>query len=338
MPPPPNEAVTGEKRKTLAERAGEPFRKPPAPGINKQLNSGMKVSTSAGVYRQPSFSSSVASSRPSSVASSRNVSNGSYTSTMSTGSRPPSRQAHRPQSAMTGSMIQKPQSVQSRPFSSMDAHALGPATGRGQGKSSGRTPFPSNLVDCPDILECTEGNMSYDTQSQPASDRASSNPSENRHRAISISTAMDGLSLDESRADCNPWATQKREASLTTALGNMSLNSKEPGKFPFSSNPTTPSQIPKRKPNAAVHAPLRSPIKSSKKTPVPSPRFLNRHTNMPFTEAFDPDDRLSNMESMMSEFKNTLNGATTENNGLREMVAVYKARGLLRVPIHLGSY
>ncbi|KAL8721206.1 MAG: hypothetical protein Q9225_002055 [Loekoesia sp. 1 TL-2023] len=326
MPPPPTEAVTGEKRKTLAERAGEPFRKPPAPGINKQLNSGMKASTLAGAYRQPSFSSSVASSRPSSVASSRNVSNASYTSTMSTGSRPPSRQAHRPQSAMAGSRIQKPQSVQSRPFSSMDAPVSGPATGRGPGKSSGRTLFPSNLVDCPEILECTEGNMSHDTQSQTVSNRASSNSLENRHRAISISTAMDGLSLDEPWADCNPWTTQKRDASLMTALENMSLNSKEPGSFPSSSNPATPSQIPKRKPSAAVHAPLHSPIKSPKKAPAPSPRFLNRHTNMPFIEAFDPDDRLSNMESMMSEFKNTLNGATTESNGLREMVAVYKAR------------
>lgn len=326
MPPPSNDVATGEKRKTLAERAGEPFKKPAAPGTHKQLNSGMRATSLASTYRQPSVTSSVASSRPSSVASSRNVSNGSYTSTVSTGSRPPSRQTHRPQSAMAGSRTQRPQSVQGGPTSSMDT------TARGQGKSSGRTPFSSTLVGCPETLEYTEGDMSYDTQSQSISDWASSNPVERRRRDVSISTAMDGLSLVESRVECNPWTTQKRDVSITTASRNTSLGSKEHVKLPALSNPATPSQIPKRKPCAAVPTPSHSPTKSPKKGPHPNPKFLNRNTNVPLDEAFDPDDRLSNMERQFSEFKNTITGATTESNGLKEIIAVYKARGQSLIP------
>ncbi|KAL8829454.1 MAG: hypothetical protein Q9170_006162 [Blastenia crenularia] len=326
MPPPPIDAAVGLKRKTLAERAGEPQRKPPAPGFSRQPIPDTKISSMAGSYRQPSFSSSVASSRPSSVASSRNVSNGSYTSTMSTGSRPPSRQSHRPQSAMAGSRIQRPQSVQGRPLSSMDAHPSGPIVARGQGKSSGRTPFSSTLMDCSEIFERAEGNMSHDTQSESFSDRASSFPRERCQRAVSLSTAMDGLSLIESQEGNKSWKTQKRDTSLATALGNMSLSSNEHGKCPTSLEPTTPSQIPRRKPSVAVITPSHSLIKSPKKGSAPGPRFLNRNTNIEFVKEFDANDRLSNMETILSEFKTTFAGATTESKGLREMVAVYKER------------
>ncbi|KAL8940283.1 MAG: hypothetical protein Q9216_002895 [Gyalolechia sp. 2 TL-2023] len=317
MPPPSNDVATGEKRKTLAERAGEPFKKPAAPATHKQLNSSIRASSLASTYRQPSVSSSVASSRPSSVASSRNVSNGSYTSTMSTGSRPPSRQTHRSQSAMAGSRIQRPQSMQGRPTDT---------TARGQVKSSGRTPFSSSLMGCPESLEYIERNMSYDTQSQAISDWVSLNPPEKGHRAVSLSTAMDGLSLAESGEEFKPRTTQKRDVSLTTPAGNIPLNPKEHGNFLALSNPATPSQIPKRKPCAALPTPTHSPTKSPKKGPTPNPRYLNRNTNMSLDEAFDPDDRLSNMEREFSEIKNTITGATTESNGLKEIIAVYKAR------------
>ena len=338
MPPPSHDAVAERKRKTLAERAGEPFRKPPAPDINRQPNSGINASSLVSAYRQPSLSSSVASSRPSSAASSRNISNGSYTSTMSTGSRPPSRQAHRPQSALAGSRIQRPPSVSGRPLNSTDAHGLGLATGRCQGKPSGRTPFSSNLVDCPETLESTERHTSYDTQPDSCSDWASSKSPNKCQRAVSISTALNGLSLHESRDERISRTSQKREASLTAALGNMSLITKEPGKLPPPSNPTTPSQIPKRKPSVVSLTSISSPTKSPSKTPVANPRFLNRHTNVQFNEVFDPDDRLSNIESIISEFKNTLDGATTESDGLKEMIAVYKARGLPQPPKHSGFH
>ncbi|KAL8941667.1 MAG: hypothetical protein Q9211_001729 [Gyalolechia sp. 1 TL-2023] len=137
---------------------------------------------------------------------------------------------------------------------------------------------------------------------------------------------MDGLSLVDSGGECNPWTTQKRDISVTTALGNMSLSSREDDKFPAMANPTTPSQIPKRKPCAAVPTPTHSPTKSPKKGPLPNPKFLNRNTNMPLDEAFDPDVRLSKMEREFSAIKDTVTGATTESSALKEIIAVYKTR------------
>lgn len=335
MPPPSNDAVTGMKRKTLAERAGEPHRKPQAPSVSKQTISGIKASALAGSYRQPSYSSSMTSSRPSSVASSRNVSNGSYTSTISTGSRPPSAQAHRPQSAMAGSRIQKPQFVQGRPASSMEGHTSGPATGRGQGKSNGRNPFSSNLVDCPEDHEFNREDVSNDTQRQPLLRWASSIPPRKSQRDVSFSTALDGHSLSELQLASEPKVTQRRDLSITTALGNMSLATPDHGEKPFPSCPTTPSHIPKLKPKASVFTLAPSPTKSPQRAPAPLTKYMNRNTNTPFHEVFDPDDRLMNMsmnmENMMSDFKKTLSGATSESAGLREMLNVYKARGLRRI-------
>ncbi|KAL8907445.1 MAG: hypothetical protein Q9207_001415 [Kuettlingeria erythrocarpa] len=328
MPPPPNDAVTGKKRKTLAERGGEPHRKPPAPGVTKQGNTIVRASTFAGTYRQPSSSSSVASSRPSSVASSRNFSNGSHTSTISTGSRPPSAQAHRPQSAMAGSRIQRPSFAQGRPASSMEAHALGlgPAPGRGQGKPGGRNPISSALKGCPEILEACEGDASSDTQPQFLLGWASSIPPSQPHRNVSLSTALDNLSINGSRSHSGSNTMHKREVSLTTAMGNMTLVTREQAKEPFYANPTTPSQIPKPMSKATFSTPAHSPTKSPQKTPARITRFMNRNTNLPFVEAFDPDDRLKNMENMMSDFQKTLTGATSESDGLREICSVYKAR------------
>lgn len=333
MLPPPSYPVTGMKRKTLAERAGEPHRKPQAPVVSKQANYGIKATTLAGSYRQPSSSSSVASSRPSSVASSRNVSNGSYTSSISTGSRPPSVQAHRPQSAMAGSRIQRPSFAQGRPASSMETHDFGPgpATGRSQCRSSGRDPYFPNLNTCSETLEVSEGYASSDTQPQLPLGRVSSIPQGQSQRNASLSTALDHLSLSDSRPGCDPEVAPKREVSLTTAMGNMSLIKWEHAQEAVPPNLTTPSHIPKPMPRAIPSTPVPSPVKTPKKTPAPNVRFMNRYTNMPF-EVFDSDDRLMNMENMMSDFQKTLSGATTESNGLKETIAVLKARGLPLFP------
>ncbi|KAL8728292.1 MAG: hypothetical protein Q9181_005395 [Wetmoreana brouardii] len=313
MPPP---AINEKKRKTLTERAAEPIRKQPPPANNKPAYA-------VGNYRQPSFASSVASSRPSSVASSRNISGGSYTSTMSTISRPPSAQSQRSQSAMAISRIQRPQSMQGRPLSSMEAPTTVPSTGQGQGNRSGRTPFHSTLTRCSEDLEPTQANASYDTQAIP--DWASSGSPIECSRAVSLSTAMGDLSLQEPELGATPKVVQQREVSITTAMGNMSLNSKEPEASFSLLNPGTPSHIPRPRSGPAVHVSARSPSKSPKKTPAPMTKFMNRNTNTQF-EDFNADDRYIMMEKMMSEVTGRIQDKTSESNGLRELVAEYKAR------------
>ncbi|KAI4144301.1 MAG: hypothetical protein L6R39_004247 [Caloplaca ligustica] len=228
---------------------------------------------------------------------------------------------------MAGSRIQRPSFAQGRPASSMETHDFGPgpATGRSQCRSSGRDPYFPNLNTCSETLEVSEGYASSDTQPQLPLGRVSSIPQGQSQRNASLSTALDHLSLSDSRPGCDPEVAPKREVSLTTAMGNMSLIKWEHAQEAVPPNLTTPSHIPKPMPRAIPSTPVPSPVKTPKKTPAPNVRFMNRYTNMPF-EVFDSDDRLMNMENMMSDFQKTLSGATTESNGLKETIAVLKAR------------
>ncbi|KAL8948162.1 MAG: hypothetical protein Q9222_005627 [Ikaeria aurantiellina] len=325
MPPPP---IQGEKRKTLAERGGEPYRARPAP-MSRTANTDNKATSVYGSYRQPSLSSSIASSRPSSVASSRNISNGSFASTMSTASRPPSAQGHRPQSAMAGSRLQRPQSVQGRPISSLEAHQPGHTTGRGHGKRNGRTPFSSNFLDCSETQEQNEYEMSHDTHTQSISEWASSDSPTKSTRSISLSTAMNNLSIRGIKPEATP-IFQKRGASSTTSTGSKPLP-KQRSLALSTAEPTTPSHIPKLISYAVDTAPTSSPPKSPKKTPAPKSQFLNRFTNTTLGEVgegFVIDDRLQNVENLIYEFKGKFDGATTESETMKEIVALYKGRGL----------
>lgn len=98
-------------------------------------------------------------------------------------------------------------------------------------------------------------------------------------------------------------------------------------KSPF--NPTLLHRHRYPNPCPGLHFPrlFIAPRSLPQKTPAPLTKFMNRNTNLPFVEAFDPDDRLKNMENMMSDFQKTLTGATSESDGLREICSVYKARG-----------
>ena len=330
MPPP---AKTGTKRKTLAEQGGEPRRAPQPPSINGTTIAGTKPSSWNGPYRQPSTSSSVASSRPSSVASSRNISSGSFAGPMSTASRPPSAQSQRPQSAMAASKIQRPHSTHSRSVSSLNTHPSQPGAGGIHGQRSGRTPFPSTPPACPASLEIGKTRGSHDTHTQSCSEWASSLAPSGSSRSFSLSTTMNDLSLEESRSPTAPRVAQKREISISTAMGSMSLSSHKPHPIPPTMDPITPSQIPKLAFKASMtSASACSPSKSPKKAPASGARFLNRNTNTTTIEEFDVGDRLERMESVVSDFKSQLTGVTTESDGLRETIGIYKARGWRAIP------
>ena len=321
MPPP---ALNGKdlKRKTLAERAGEPLKKQQATALNKS-------SYSLGSYRQPSHTSSVASSRPSSMASSRNISGGSYTSAVSTGSRPASVQAQRSQSAMGGSKIQRPQSYQGRPLSSMDAYNAVPSSGRGQGNRTGRNPFPSTLMDCPETLEPHQGEASYDTQA--ISEWASSGSPVKASRNISLPTAFSALSLKEAKLGPTPTVGQTKDASATVAASEVPVNSMKHKTSVPSLAPTTPSQIPKWKASTAAHASGRSPSKSPRKPHhTPCPQYINKSTNI-MAQGFPVDEKYGDFSEFMASTESTMKYQREESNSLRELLAEYKGKGLYLV-------
>ena len=89
-------------------------------------------------------------------------------------------------------------------------------------------------------------------------------------------------------------------------------------------NPSTPSHIPKRVPGVRNASEAPGPSKSPQKNPKPLPLFVSRYSNN--TIAWDTEGRLEDMERMCSQFKEKIDGATSESNGLRDMVADYKLR------------
>lgn len=291
MPPP----VNNLKRKTLVDRAGETSRPAPAPPSSRPISAAVKATSIAGAYREPSFSSSAASSRPASVSSIRSVSNSSFSSSVGFGNRPASVQASRPNTAMGKSRIQQPTPTPSRPSTSMEAH---PGT-ESLGKRQGRIPFSSNLKQCAEEEIYPRINGSHDTLLNFTSTWASKPPPRQSLREVSLNTRFQDLTLESVVQDTPKVFT---EAS------------------------STPSQIPKRVPGVLNASEASSPSKSPQKTPRPLPQFLNRHSNI--TLAWDTNGRLEDMEHICSDFKEKINGATIESNGLKDMITVYKSRSM----------
>ena len=288
MPPPTNNL----KRKTLAERGGETLRPAPVPPSSRPVNAAVKATSIAGAHRVPSFSSSV-SSRTASGSSARSISNSSFSSSVGYGSRPPSAQASRPHTAMSmsNSRIQQPTPTHSRSSSSMEVHP-----GTGVGKRSGRTPFSSSFNQCKEEIH-PRIKGSYETL----------------------------LSYSSTRASTPPAGRSLREISLNTAMGRLTLNQalQDTPKV-FTETPHAPSQIPKRVSVTRNASEALSPSKPPQKTPKRLPQFLSRFSND--TIAWDTEGRLEDMERMCSQFKEKIDGATTESNGLKDMVADYKSR------------
>lgn len=291
MPPPPKDL----KRKTLTERAGETNRPAPAPPSSRPINAAVRATSISGAQRQTSFSSSISSSRPPSVTSMRNVSNSSFASSLGPGSRPSSAQTHRPQTSMAKSRIKKPMPTPSRASTALDIH---PDTERALGvKRKGRTPFSSTLRQHPEEVMQPRTNGNYRPQLGCSSGWTSKPDPTRAFRDVSLSTAFSDLKLSPT-----PQATPKVAAE---------------GSY-------TPSHIPRCVPSVMLVSNAQSPSKSPQRPPKPLPQFLNRESNTSI--AWDTNGRLEDVEQMYSDVKEKIYDATTEINGLKEMISVYQSR------------
>ena len=295
--PPPGASVIPLKRKTLAEQAGDFSRPAQPPSSSRAIGPGFRVTSIANARREPSHSSSV-SSRQVSGSSNRSASNSSFSSSVSTGSRPVSSQYHRPQSVMARSRIQQRTPTPSRPSTSLDVH---PGTGL-DGNMKGRTQISSSLKYSAKNVIPPRIRGSYDTLLRENSTRVSGCPPGKSLRDISISTAFNGLAIESA-----PQATPKVVVDATF----------------------TPSHIPKRIPGAIVISEAPSPSKSPQKPPKPLPQFLNRFSNIPI--AWDMEGRVQNMEQIMSDVSNKLAGETVARKALEDTAAVYKSRSMLEI-------
>lgn len=329
------------KRKTLAERAGEPAR------------SGIAAPT-----RQPIKGTSLVSARNNSSAhtrsNSRNGSNSSFASSVGSGIRPQTAYGNRPNAFSQSTMIRPTTSMASkRPASSMDDDdfdgKIGP-DGKRQGMrpntglsfSSGWSPLRNNKIrgSRPSTsLQTVQESCSYrDVSISTALSRLHLPTAESKLRnlqphvdsgfasiASEVSSTMDPNQMSSSITVRKPRATRTNvisyfqdEADTMASFNRMS--------------PKTPSDLPiPCKVEVPQVTPDPTPSKSSRHSAFNSPfklQFLSKESNIPAFTAWDMRGRLEDVEAMYSALKDTMSGSTLERNTLEEAVTKFKTRGL----------
>ena len=295
LPPPPGTL----KRKTLVDRAGEPARAAPAPPSTRPANAAGKATLIAGISRQPS-NTSLTSSRPGSVSSTRNVSNASFTSSLS-GGRPPSTQCFRPNVSVSSSTSSRPRLTTPGYF---DQHNDPSQSMQTNGNRTSMTPFHSTL-------------------------RKVSTLQENSLRK-SYNNVQDPFIADWSASvSCASKSTRRikslRDISLSTRLGGLSLYDNNCTLIPeeLPEPPCTLSHIPRKKMSRLS---LNSATSMSPKKQK-AVSFLTKDSN---TTAIDwsLESRMETMESSYIEIKEKMNDTLVESSSLKDTIRMYKARGL----------
>ncbi|MCJ1418402.1 kinesin-like nuclear fusion protein [Xylographa parallela] len=293
LPPPPGTL----KRKTLVDRAGEPARAAPAPPSTRPANAAGKATLIAGISRQPS-NTSLTSSRPGSVSSTRNVSNASFTSSLS-GGRPPSTQCFRPNVSVSSSTSSRPRLTTPGYF---DQHNDPSQSMQTNGNRTSMTPFHSTL-------------------------RKVSTLQENSLRK-SYNNVQDPFIADWSASvSCASKSTRRikslRDISLSTRLGGLSLYDNNCTLIPeeLPEPPCTLSHIPRKKMSRLS---LNSATSMSPKKQK-AVSFLTKDSN---TTAIDwsLESRMETMESSYIEIKEKMNDTLVESSGLKDTIGMYKAR------------
>lgn len=286
-----------------------------------------------GLGRNPSFSSSVSSSRTPSV-SSRHTSNGSFSSSVGPGGRP--------QTSMSfnQSTSRRPATAgpKSRPATAMDNHYNDP----------GMRPSNSFTSSFPYMQE-QPGLHSRKLRAPKPLHSLRSHPSMGKIREVSVSTAMSRLCLDgevspsqrhehqaiSSNMGPPPIKKLSHKPSINTGMRNLGIDCAETALVLYESPgdslvaPKTPSHIPV--PSKAD--PFFSPV-TPYRTPRPSPNkntYLTKDSNIPAFTAWDVHNRLEDVEAMYAELKQSMQSTSSERNGLEEAVAVYKARSQLSI-------
>ena len=290
MLPPP-------ERKTLVARAGEPTRPTCAPPSSRKPNTAGRAASNAGISRQTSFSSSTSSLRPLSASSVRNVSNGSFSSSTGSGSRPPSMQSQRSQTAMAESRIQKPIFPLGRPSSLSKSVVNTCSTKKMAGNRKCMPPFLSNF--------------SQSVQS------------------VSTRESDDTLVNSNSKWASNPIpARSPREVSLSTAMSGLILNPHTPLPTPIveSELPFTPSRIPRHVPSVVFPVETPSPCRSPKKAPHQG-FFPTKESNSRFL-AWDDKGQFEEMKHTCLVAESNMKAVITENNELKDMIEIHKTRSL----------
>ncbi|KAJ5039005.1 uncharacterized protein L3040_006678 [Drepanopeziza brunnea f. sp. 'multigermtubi'] len=329
------------KRKTLAEKAGE-FPKPSvaAPTVRPLVKTTSLAGAGRSIHnRNPSNSSSSFTSRTPSAASSRNTSNGSFSSSVGPNGRPKSSYAG---GRSNFSQSTRAATVLPRSTTSMDVHSSEDDTSSHESRQGTKilTTIPS-FVQSPQVHASLL--MRKLRQPQPTQALRHAESSANI-RDVSVSTALSRLCIDgevkskdmsEYQANSTRMRPPKRLGlGHKSSIRGLRIDSTENALMLFqpleesSEAPVSPSHIPK----LSRSDPFMDPV-TPRRTPKPSPQktpFLTKDSNVPGFTAWDVDDRVARMEGMVSgifsEIEQRVSKTTLEKNAFEEAVTLFKAR------------
>jgi len=336
------------KRKTLAERAGEPHaanasqssRQPngstasshqSTTSSSRQVNGSIVRATSV---RNPSSAASTASSR---TASSRNPSMASTsissrpTSAASSYRQPPAPSHVRPRTAMSS---MPPPPVPQDECDSDDEQSASLVNTKRKGMKTISSLHTSQSLENINITPRKQRNR-HEVLQRPLSALCSVPP-----RLVSRTTSAETSS-----------PSSLRNMSLSTAFRSLRLTSnisradEEQGQvvsFPLQQEepqcPKTPSYIPKPVVKTPLSAAGLQPVAIDPslshcrfvQSPAPTPVktvFLTRDSNL-LAPAWDTKGRLEDMEVLYSQLKSQLDSASKENHGMEDRLGIHKARSM----------
>ena len=303
MPPPPAPIGTN-KRKTLAEKAGEPIKRPaPMQPGPRPLSAAGKLDSKGPSSNQASSSSTLFSMRPSSSTYSRNnsLSNSASSAHRATSSH------SRPQSAMDGSRIlHKAPQTEGR---SLTSFGMRFGTGGVVGNPEGMPPISS----CPNgnprghkemVPHRSNGSHRSNASSEVIKSRVPSS------REVSLCNAMHDLSIDEISLQSTLAVVQDVPVTPSSQIPRLVQT-------PTCTGLLTQTRLPQ------AEAP--SPSKSSQKPPKALPKFLTRDSNTELA-GWDHDSRLHQVESNFAHLKGEMTRITDERSSMKDMIAMYKTK------------
>ena len=303
--------VNGLKRKITADHLPA-VRPAPDLGASRIAGASARGMSLTTIGRQASSSST--STRPSSSASYRNLSNSSYGSSVGTATRPPSSQSYRPNSAMSARPSRKLLSNTARPV-----NGYGSQTWAGEGQQMDINAKSIYPVSSERKLSANKSHASIAHQKSHAVNVV--------HKSWSPSPPE-----DQALRSNSSHARSLRDVSISSALNRLTINPRRSMLLSVEEkeNETSPSRLPK--PTLAQSmlpsenaAPFLTPCKQRQRPDIGI--YLTKESNKKTKPiVFDTDARLANMESMYSGIKDAMDKTSKESDGLKESISLYKAR------------
>ncbi|KAF2001508.1 kinesin-domain-containing protein [Amniculicola lignicola CBS 123094] len=322
------------KRKTLQERAGDPYNpNPAAPPNARPVNAAVK-NVAANGLRNGGFSKSTSRVPPPHL--SRHTSTSSFANSVGHGSRVPSANGSRPHAASYGHKRSKSAHQGSRVASTLSEQEEEPQAER---KGAYNSPISISTNPKHGHSKLRPAKVRLQGRVYSESDIRTKRNFTNGHTKASLSllpSVMDQSSPPTEPASTDDESLVASMRSLSVGLSASALRSgttgrgTAPGKLSRSSHMSSsllPRPTPTRDvaPSPSVSHPRTPTRRTETPTPCQNPRYLNRFTN-DIAPVFDTELRVESIEREFAMFRQKMETETTQSNDLKDSIRLLQGR------------